>query len=97
MAIGPHIPDTPARSAGTGSPLRAQQDGVPTPASETTEDRFGSGENVISLVQLSNDDFPGYFQERGRRLFPATGTYPLPVDGHEQAVREFSELYLPLD
>ncbi len=41
-----------------------------------------------TLVELSPDEFPGYFSERNGRLFHSgTSPYPLPVDTPEQRVR----------
>ena len=41
-----------------------------------------------AVVEVSADEFPGYFQERGGRLFHSHGRspYPLPVDAEEHEV-----------
>ena len=42
------------------------------------------------IVELEADEIPGYFQERGGRLFHSHGScpYPLPVDAEEQQVSQ---------
>lgn len=44
--------------------------------------------DASSLVEVSSDDFPTYFEERDGRLFTLSSSpYPLPVDTPEQEVR----------
>lgn len=49
------------------------------------------GDDVSSVVEIEQDDFPRYFSERNGRLFHASSSpYPLPVDTPEQEVRKQS-------
>ncbi|TFK88253.1 S-adenosyl-L-methionine-dependent methyltransferase [Polyporus arcularius HHB13444] len=57
---------------------------MPNPL-DLDDDRTDS-ETSEDIVELSADEIPGYFQERGGRLFHSHGScpYPLPVDAEEQ-------------
>lgn len=60
-----------------------------TDNSESDGSVSDSDDDASSVVQIEQDEFPGYFSERGGRLFHAsTSPYPLPVDTPEQEVRK---------
>ena len=52
------------------------------------DDDDTSSDTSDAVVELSADEIPGYFQERGGRLFHSHGRspYPLPVDAEEHEV-----------
>ena len=52
------------------------------------DDDDTSSDTSDAVVELSADEIPGYFQERGGRLFHSHGRspYPLPVDAEEHQV-----------
>ena len=52
-------------------------------------DDYASDASDASMTELEEiDDFPSYFSEINRRLFPSASTpYPFPVDTPEQEVR----------
>ncbi|KAH9851234.1 S-adenosyl-L-methionine-dependent methyltransferase [Lenzites betulinus] len=58
----------------------------PTDPNNHTDDDDTSSESSDDVVEVAPGDFPGYFQERGGRLFHSHGhcPYPLPVDAEEQ-------------
>ena len=54
------------------------------------DDGGSESDTSEGIVELEADEIPGYFQERGGRLFHSHGScpYPLPVDAEEQQVSQ---------
>ncbi|KAL7278779.1 hypothetical protein ACG7TL_007788 [Trametes sanguinea] len=52
---------------------------------DSDDDGTASDTSEEGLVEVPQDDIPGYFQERDGRLFHSHGSspYPLPVDADE--------------
>ncbi|RPD67938.1 S-adenosyl-L-methionine-dependent methyltransferase [Lentinus tigrinus ALCF2SS1-7] len=61
---------------------------MPHPHDDGDEDGRSDSDMSEGIVELSADEIPEYFQERGGRLFHSHGScpYPLPVDAEEQQV-----------
>ncbi|PIL25697.1 hypothetical protein GSI_11447 [Ganoderma sinense ZZ0214-1] len=55
------------------------------PYQSDDDDDDSNSDTSDAVVEVSADEFPGYFQERGGRLFHSHGRspYPLPVDAEE--------------
>lgn len=66
------------------------------PNADHSDDDGTSSDTSDDVVELAPSEIPGYFQERGGRLFHSHGgsPYPLPVDAEEQQVRPAPALRL---